>query len=199
MGYQMVQVATNTGSKISMDAVSSLAQVFKAQIARDGISSNNTLLTQRVINESFPLFQFWSRITDVDVKKDSHGDNRVVIVTFNDGTIEKAVTSDNDTFNLEQGIQICLAKKAFSILTDNGSGSFNKLVNNAVKLYNNKVAAFEKTKEETLKQEARAKKRAEKKAKWLDRKKAKEREARVNEMAEAYAKAIKMVNEESEN
>ncbi len=193
MGYQMVQMATNTG----LSVVSPFIQSTIINLAKESVSFNDTLSAQRKAN-NYSL-HFRSRITDVDVKKDSHGDNRVVIVTFDDGTTEKAVTSGNDTFNLEQGIQICLAKKAFSMLTSNGSGTFNKLVNNAVKLYNNKVTASEKANEDTLKQEARAKKRAEKKAKWLERKRAKEREARVNEMAEAYARAMKMVNEESEN
>ncbi len=135
-------------------------------------------------------------VTDADVK--GNDKNRVVIVKFLDGTTEKAVASGDDTFNFERGIQICLAKKAFDVLYGK-SNTFNKLVNKAVKYYQDKVAASEKAKEDTLKQEARAKKRAEKKAKWLERKKAKEREARVNEMAEAYAKAMKMVNEESKN
>ncbi len=135
-------------------------------------------------------------VIDVDVK--GNGENRVVIVKFLDGTTEKAVASGDDTFNFERGIQICLAKKAFDVLYGTNN-TFNKLVNKTVKLYQDKIIASEKAKKDTLKQEARAKKRAEKKAKWLERKKAKEREARVNEMAEAYAKAIKMVNEESEN
>lgn len=135
-------------------------------------------------------------VINVDIK--GNGENRVVIVEFLDGTTEKAVASGDDVFNLERGIQICLAKKAFKVLFGK-SNEFNKRVNKAVKHYQNKVAASEKEKEETLLQEARAKKRAEKKAKWLECKKAKERETRVNEMAEAYAKAMKMVNEESKN
>lgn len=121
--------------------------------------------------------------------------NVYTIVMFDDGTVEKATTADGDEYNLEQGIQICLAKKAFSLINGNGSNTFNDLVNSAVKLYNNK----EKEKDRDKECEEQAKVAAKAKADKIEREKAKKREKRINEMAEAYARAMRMVSEDNNN
>lgn len=121
--------------------------------------------------------------------------NVYTIVMFDDDTVEKVATADGDEYNLEQGIQICLAKKAFSLINGNGSNTFNNLVNKAVKLYNNKENEKQRAKECEEKAKVAAKAEADK----IKRKKDKEREKRINEMAEAYARAMRMANESGNN
>lgn len=125
---------------------------------------------------------------------EKHRKNVYTIVMFSDGTVEKAATADGDEYNLEQGIQICLAKKAFSLINGNGSRSFNNLVNEAVKLYNNKEKEKAKIKESEEKAKAEAKVKADK----IKRESDKKREKRINEMAEAYARAMRMINEDDD-
>lgn len=54
--------------------------------------------------------------------------NKVVQVIFTDGTSEKAVCSKNDTFSLETGITVCIAKKLLG-----GTKEYNKIIRNALK------------------------------------------------------------------
>lgn len=131
------------------------------------------------------------KITKIEVKNET-----VVIMTFADGTTEKAVTSPEDTFSLEQGISICITKKLLSMLSrGNGSSLYNKIVHKALKLYNDEQA--EAAQKEELKQieidraERLAAKRAKRKAKY----EAKKREREISVQAEAYARALRMVNQ----
>lgn len=137
------------------------------------------------------------RLSKEEKKKIKEDDRKDVytIVMFDDGTVERATTADGDEFNLEQGIQICLAKKAFSLLNGNGSNTFNDLVNGAIKLYNNKETEQKKAKELAEQAKATAKAKVDK-AKC---RKEKQREKRVSEMAEAYARAMKMANKDGSN
>lgn len=132
------------------------------------------------------------QITKVEVKNDT-----VVIVTFSDNTTEKAITSPEDTFSLEQGISICFTKKLLSMLSSgNGSSLYNKIVHKALKLYNDEQA--EAAQKEELKQikidraERLAAKRAKRKAKY----EAKKREREISVQAEAYARALRMVKQD---
>lgn len=57
-------------------------------------------------------------------------------VKFKDGTEETAILADGDTFNLENGINICLIKRLFSSVSDgHGSALYNKLYRLGVKEY----------------------------------------------------------------
>lgn len=119
-----------------------------------------------------------------------------VIVTFSDGTTEKATTSEDDTFSLEQGISICYTKKLLSMLTtDSGSKVYNKMIHTAMKLYKSKQEeAANKEKEEQFAKE-RAEKLAAKRAKRKAKLEAKKREQEISIQAEAYARALRMVNQ----
>jgi len=81
-------------------------------------------------------------IVDVLVYNDS-----VVTVKFADGTSEKAVKHPDDTFSIEQGVSICIAKKLAG-----GSSVFNKLVERVLKVKNDKEAAELKKREEAARQ-----------------------------------------------
>lgn len=118
--------------------------------------------------------------------------NRVVIVEFADGTQEKAVLAKEDTFSLEQGISICITKKLLSNIIGSGNGSsvYNKLIDYAIKKYNDDV----KYEKELAEIEAKEKQAAEKKER---KKKAKEKKQQdkyrqdyIDTICEAVVKAM---------
>lgn len=119
--------------------------------------------------------------------------DKVVIVKFADGTSEKAVLSENDTFSLEQGVSICITKKILNKVLKGASGTsaYNKLVDYGLKVYDKKQKEIK---------EAIAAKKAEKEAEQrkIDRirkkrakHKAKLREEQIQIQAEAYRRAMK--------
>lgn len=119
--------------------------------------------------------------------------DKVVIVKFADGTSEKAVLSENDTFSLEQGVSICITKKILNKVLKGASGTsaYNKLVDYGLKVYDKKQKEIK---------EAIAAKKAEKDAEQrkIDRirkkrakHKAKLREEQIEIQAEAYRRAMK--------
>lgn len=117
---------------------------------------------------------------------------KVVMVTFSDGKTEKAVLDTYDTFNIEQGIAICIMKKSFSkISNDNGSSVYNKLVEYGLKAYNDILAAQSKAEAEKYEKEARAKRNVEKAKRKKERKAAAKREAEIEIQKEAYLRAMR--------
>ena len=127
------------------------------------------------------------RITDVKTY-----DDKVVKVLFADGTYEKAVLSENDTFSLEQGVSICLTKKLLSkIVGRDFSGSvYNKIVDYALGVYDDKVKAAKEAKEKAEKEKAAAKEKAEKIKAIRAKRKAQLREEQIEIQAEAYRRAM---------
>lgn len=122
---------------------------------------------------------------------------KVVRVTFADGTSEKAVCCEPDKFSLETGISICIAKKILG-----GSAAYNKAVKQGVKAYERKLAV-EKFKAE---EEERAKKKREKrnayKARRAARRKAEqilkdeaEKERQIEIQKQAYIEAMEYMSE----
>lgn len=113
--------------------------------------------------------------------------NKVVIVTFKDGTTEKAVCDEKDTFDLERAIEVCLLKKIFG-----GSKEYN----NAIKIAMRQVKAVDdKKKKDAEEAEKIAKKRA-KVAAYKAKKIAKKRQEQINIQCEAFLKAMKMYDAE---
>ena len=115
--------------------------------------------------------------------------NKVVRVTFNDGTFEKAVCHEEDIFSLDTAIGICIAKHYCG-----GSSKYNNLINKGIKFYNSKLKAEEDARIEQKRIEAKRKKYQEKKAKRLERKAKEDRDARIKEHAEAIVLAHEMMN-----
>lgn len=150
-------------------------------------------LTLCYLNENNEIICGTSIMSDiVNVEKPN---DETVFVEFADGTKEVAHLSKEDTFSLETGILICVVKKLFSempILVS-GSSAYNKVIKYAL----TKVDAKKKAKQAEIEEKKRAK--AEYSAlKQKEREKAnKRREARINEMAEAYKRAAKDIAEES--
>ena len=131
-------------------------------------------------------------IVDVDVIK-----NKVVKVYFSDGTTEKAVLSKNDAYSFEYGISICITKRILSEKTNgNGTAIYNKLIDYAIKVYNDN-RADEKAVAECVKAAkiAEQKKAEKEKARRIEiAEKRKEREIEIQ--TEAYLRAMRKFNDE---
>lgn len=125
-------------------------------------------------------------IIDVSVVND-----RVVFVTFTDGTKERAVLTADDQFSLEQGISICVTKKLLSMKTDNnGSSVYNKIIKEGLKVVEDKKKKAEAEKQEKQVKNNRIKKLEAKKA----RKANAAREAQIEIQKEAYLRAMREFN-----
>lgn len=116
------------------------------------------------------------KIKDYKVYEDT-----ALIVEFEDGTKEKAVCNEDDKFDIERGITICVLKHLF------GVDGYKSMVKKAM----NQIKAVDKAKEDKKKEEeliARKKaKAARKKVRRLERK----RNERIEEMKTAYLAAMK--------
>lgn len=136
-----------------------------------------------------------TEITDVNIIVP----NKVVEVTFSDGTKEKSVCREPDVFSLEQAISICISKKIMG-----GSGAYNNAVKRGMKVYDDKLKKEEVDKAE---QERIAKKRAKrlaykerraaKKAKHEEKKKQLEREEKIQIQTAAYIRAMEYMQNQS--
>lgn len=60
--------------------------------------------------------------------------NKVVEVTFTDGSKQKSVCKEPDVFNLEQAISICITKQIMG-----GSSKYNSSVKAGMKVYQDKI------------------------------------------------------------
>lgn len=112
--------------------------------------------------------------------------NTVVIITFSDGTTEKAVCDENDTFDFEKAIEICVCKKKFG-----GTKEYNNAIKKALK----QVHSIDDKKKKEAEEQERI---AHRKARYAERqakKKAKRRQEQVNIQSEAFFKAMVMYDE----
>lgn len=112
--------------------------------------------------------------------------NTVVIVTFSDGTTEKAVCDENDTFDFEKAIEICVCKKKFG-----GTKEYNNAIKKALK----QVHSIDNKKKKESEEQERI---AHRKAKYAERqakRKAKRRQEQINIQSEAFFKAMVMYDE----
>lgn len=125
-------------------------------------------------------------IIDVKVIND-----KVIIVTFIDGTQTKAVCDKDDTFNLEVGIGICITKRLMSNDEQTGNSMFNKTIKNALKVMKRNEQlkrACEEAEEEEKRIADKIKRKKEKRAE-------KRRQKKIQMMADAILLANKMKTE----
>lgn len=108
--------------------------------------------------------------------------DKVVQVIFVDGTSEKAICDKDDTFSLETGITVCIAKKFLG-----GTKEYNKTIRNAIKIMEQK----EKDRKE---REERSKRIALKRQKKAE----KQRERKIKLQEEAYYRAMKRIESEKQ-
>lgn len=91
------------------------------------------------------------------VKKVETYNQRVVKVTFIDDTFTKSVCSENDHFDIDVGITICLLKRFMGANSDNATREYNKTMNyiHAVMEKNEKERLARIEEEKTLKAKKR--------------------------------------------
>lgn len=153
------------------------------------------LCEERLVLETFDngmlkkVYGLIPAISDVSVKNKS-----VVIVSFCDGTKEKAVLHKEDTFSLEQGIAICISKKLLSTETGGrGNAAYNKLVRYGVKKYND----CEKNRVKEKKSRAEAKKQKALREEKRKKKNEKKKEREINIRKEAYLRAMREMEKDN--
>lgn len=114
--------------------------------------------------------------------------NKVVEVVFYDGTIEKVVCYEDDTFSLEMAITICMAKKLYG-----GTAAYNKAVRDGMKVYKRMLKHKQNEKEER----ERIAKKKQKRKEYLARREARRREEQIEIRKEAYIRAMKELNDDA--
>lgn len=176
-------IAYDNSTKLVSDNV--FSNISDSTVRYDKLDAYTTLEVSRNLNNINENTCDTVKIKDIEILVP----NKVVKVTFMDDTFEKAVCHEEDNFNLEIAITICIAKRLLG-----GSGKFNNIVEKGLKLLENKIKAKEEAKREEERIKNKIKKLREKKLKRLERKKNEEREARIQETAEAIARAHEIVN-----
>ena len=114
--------------------------------------------------------------------------NKVAKVVFYDGTIEKVVCDEDDTFSLEMAITICMAKKLYG-----GTAAYNKAVRDGMKIYKRMLERNQNEKEER----ERIAKKKQKRKEYLARREARRREEQIEIQKEAYVRAMKELNDDA--
>lgn len=138
------------------------------------------------IDKDRGFFRYNPKITDVKVIVP----NKVVEVTFADGTKEKSVCREPDVFSLESAISICISKKIMG-----GSSAYNNAVKRGVKVYEDKrkKEELDKAEQERI-EKKRAKRQAYKKRRAAKREEI-EKEKQIEIQKEAYIRAMKYMKE----
>lgn len=125
--------------------------------------------------------------------------NKVVEVTFADGTKEKSVCREPDVFSLDLAISICISKKIMG-----GSSAYNNAVKRGIKVYEDKQkkeatkkAERERIEKKRAKKLAYKERRAAKRAEEENQKKLREREEQIAIQTEAYLRAMDIMRNEN--
>lgn len=129
------------------------------------------------------------KITNIEMYND-----RVVKVTFDDGSFTKSVCQENDIFDLDVGITVCLMKKMLDDGKGNGTRIYNDIIRDAHKLINDK----ENEKIEKQLEKEKLKKKAHKAMMKRQAKKLKAKEEAIDIQKQAYIRAMQetgMVND----
>lgn len=120
--------------------------------------------------------------------------DRVVKVTFSDGSFTKSVCQENDIFDLDVGITVCLMKKMLDTGKGDGTKIYNDIIRNAHKLINDKENEKIEKQLEKEKEKSKARKVAMKKK----AKKMKAKEEAIDTQKQAFIRALQetgMVND----
>jgi len=192
-GYKKcLELGNGIGSKICWNVKPVIRSSPKSIV--EALSNGCTKVILDEINNDI-YEEFKNMMGDFNMEKYSVVDvniivpNKVVEVTFSDGTKEKSVCREPDTFSLESAISICISKKIMG-----GSSAYNNAIKRGMKVYEKKLE-FEKHQKEE--QERIEKKRAKRLA-YKERRTAKKREEQIAIQTEAYLRAMKAV-EDSKN
>ena len=140
--------------------------------AKFQIGKNDTATTKETKLESKEMFK---------IKSHKVIGNKVVIVEFEDGDIQKSVCMDGDVFDAERGLEVCIMKHLL------GKSKYHKVLKEANKQI---VALDEKAKADKAEADKEANKKA-KAAKNKAERKAKRRAENIADMTEAFTAALK--------
>lgn len=132
-------------------------------------------------------------IVDVSVIENG-GEKKVVVVTFGDGSTQKAVLCDNDEFSLEQGISVCVTKHLLDHGTGHGSSLYNKVIDRGLKVYKNRIKAEETKAREAAEEKARRERKLAKKREKSAKRAAAKREDQINILSAAIQRAFSNIN-----
>lgn len=180
--YSPNTTTTNSAYPCFIDSIEYIIDTINNNINNKNNLNNNKTNVRvkdnwiRNFNKNGVSFAIIPDIKDVKVIKNDVNAKPVVIVLFKDGTEEKAVLADKDTFCLETGIGICITKKLLSMKNNGNGGSalYNKIVDRAVKVMNRNKEAKMKEQIEKDNEESRYKKLVEKKKRRNERRRQKE-------------------------
>lgn len=109
-----------------------------------------------------------------------------VKVTFVNGSVQKSTAQKGDAFSLEDGLLRCIMKE---MIGKEGTAVLGKLLSYATDVYNKAEADKKKKAEKEEKKRIAAEKNRKKLQKHWEKKRAMEREKRIQEMAEAIVRA----------
>lgn len=195
-GYKKcLELASGNGSKICWNVKPVIRSNSESLV--EALSSGCAKIMLDEINNDI-YEEFKNMIGDFNMEKCSVVDvniivpNKVVEVTFADGTKEKSVCREPDVFSMESAISICISKKIMG-----GSSAYNNAVKRGMKVYENKQKkeAAVKAEQERI-EKKRAKRLAYKKRKENQRK-VREREEQIEIQKEAYLRAMDIIRNEN--
>ena len=112
-----------------------------------------------------------------------------VKMTFVNGDVQKSTAQKGDTFSLEDGLLRCIVKE---MIGKEGTAVLGKLLSYATDVYNKAETNKKKKAEDEEKKRIAAEKNRKKLQKHWEKKRAMEREKRIQEMAEAIVRAKEM-------
>lgn len=142
----------------------------------------------------------YGKRTFVDENKRDENGNYVVtkkevpiatIVTFENGSAQIAYCDENDEFNLEVGISICVTRELMKRLygISNKSSDYNKLIRQGLKVYKNNCKFRDALEKKRAEAEAIEKNRKIKEQKRREKRAAKKKEREIEILAEAIKRA----------
>ena len=162
-----------------------LGNLFEAEVVTATCTLDNMKGENNMNSFEREYGNIWVTPPSVKVNSCTQVPDKVVEVTFLDGTKEKSVCREPDVFSLEQAIGICISKKVMD-----GSSAYNNAVKHGIKVYENKIREEQMDEEEQKRIE---RKRAKRKA-YKERRSAKraqeEREKQIEIQKEAYIRAM---------
>lgn len=110
-------------------------------------------------------------------------------MTFVNGDVQTVTVQNGDPYFFEDGLLRCIVKE---MIGKEGTAILSKLLSYATKVYKNAEADKKKRAEEDEKKRIAAEKNYKKAKKYWEKKRAMEREKRIQEMAEAIVRAEEM-------
>lgn len=166
--------------------IDEIQAIYRAKA--EGKDTNMPIYTNNELRKMFGLDEKSSDTagypTPKPVKVETYND-RVVKVTFEDGSFTKSVCSSNDTFDLDVGITICILKR---VMGKNG----HKLYNNMMRDIHKIMDENEKDKEKARKEKAEHKTKQRKTELKAAAKKAKARQEQIDIQKTAFVEALRV-------